>query len=346
MAPENFDVEIERLLKPISELTEGPSDNMYFMQDDGAFYFTEGYWHPNETVVGKTIYIPDPEGKTKIQGRRYKSLIKYEEDGEMVSISHPDQLKIIYQLYPDLPPEARELILTDYHIAFSMDKMAGYFDARNSLLYVMDRYPDIKESVETVIELFGVPLERLGVTGSSAMGRKGGDIDLIFFGTLEENMEVAHKIWGIIYSQPERQVIEYGKLWPLRLWVDGAEICTFYRYLDINDAPIRNCEVEVVKEEVEAYGTVAGHLHSLYTPLILNLENVYVDDNHYDNMDLIIYDGSVRGEFNRGIHLHIHGKLVNIIKDGKPTLMLDVVDGADIHQVKLRGGIAHFGHHH
>jgi len=346
MVTDNFDAVMDRLLKPISELTDGPCDNMYFMQDDGAFFFAEGYWHPDNTVIGKTIYTPNPEGTTNIQGRRYESLVKYEQDGEMVSVSHPDQIKRIYSLYPDLPPDSHELILTDYHIAFPRDKMAGYFDARRSLHYCMDRYSDIKKSVETVSELFEVPLDRLGVTGSSAMGRKGGDIDLIFFGTLEENMEVAHKIWGIIYSQPERQVIEYGKLWPLRLWVDGAEICTFYRYLDINDAPIRNCEVELVKEEVEAYGTVAGHLHSLYAPVLLNLEDVYVDDDHYDNMELIIYDGSVRGEFNRGIHLHIHGQLVNIIKDGKSTLMLNVDDGSDIHRVRLRGGIPHFEHHH
>ena len=346
MSADNFDLVMERLVKPISELTEGPSDNMFFMQDDGSFFFAEGYWHPDNTVIGKTIYIPNPEGKTKIQGRGYESLIKYEKDGEQISVSHPDQLKRIYHRYPDLPPDARELMLTEYHIAFPREKMEGYFDARMSLQYDMDQYPDIKKAVETVSELFEVPMERLGITGSSAMGRKGADIDLIFFGTLEENMDVAQKIWGIIYSQPERQVIEYGKLWPLRVWVGGAEICTFYRYLDINNAPIRNCEAEVVKEEVEAYGTVAGHLHSLYTPLILNLENVYVDDDHYDNMDLIIYDGSVRGEFNRGIHLHIHGKLVNIIKDGKPTLMLDVVDGADIHRVRLRGGVPYFGHTH
>jgi hypothetical protein len=63
-------------------------------------------------------------------------------------------------------------------------------------------------------------------------------------------------------------------------------------------------------------------------------------------MDRIIYDGSVRGEFNRGICLHIHGRLVNIIKDGRRTLMLNVADGSDIHPAKLPKGVPHFGHHH
>ena len=96
MAADNFDLEMERLVKPVSELTEGPSDNMYFLQDDGSFFFAEGYWHPEKTVIGKTIYIPNPEGKTIIQGRGYESLIKYEKDGEQISVSHSDQLKRIY----------------------------------------------------------------------------------------------------------------------------------------------------------------------------------------------------------------------------------------------------------
>jgi len=340
-----FDKEMSCLLQPMDKLTDGPRDSMYFMQDDESFFFARGFWHPEGSVVGKTIYIPNPKGKTMIQGRPYESLVKVESDGEQVVVPYTEHLRRIYELYPELPPDAHELILTEYHVAFPRERLVGYFDHRISLAYSMDRYPGIKKAVETVSELFQVPLEKLGITGSSAMGRKGADIDLVFYGTPEENMEIAHKIWGIVYSQPERQVIEFGKMWSLRLWVEGAEICTFYEYQDINDAPIRDCEVELVKDRVEAYGRVAGHLHSLYTPLVLNLEDVYVDDDRYDNMDLIIYDGSVRGEFNRGLHLHLHGRLINIIKDGQKILMLDVVDGADIHRVKLREGIPHFEHH-
>jgi hypothetical protein len=66
---------------------------------------------------------------------------------------------------------------------------------------------------------------------------------------------------------------------------------------------------------------------------------VHIDGEEVDNVDLIICDGSVRGKFNEG--LHIRGRLVNIIKDGIKTLMLDVIDGFDITHEKFREGVLH-----
>lgn len=68
---------------------------------------------------------------------------------------------------------------------------------------------------------------------------------------------------------------------------------------------------------------------------------MHIDGEEVDNVDLIICDGSVRGEFNEGLHIHIRGRLVNIIKDGIKTLMLDVIDGFGITHEKFREGVLH-----
>jgi len=61
-------------------------------------------------------------------------------------------------------------------------------------------------------------------------------------------------------------VVEYGKFWPLKIYVDREEVCTFYVYRNLEDAPVRDCTVELVKEPVEVYGTVAENINSLFVP--------------------------------------------------------------------------------
>lgn len=338
-----FDEQIARIIQPMSDLTRGPLDTTYLLRKDGSFIYTEGYWHPDDKIIGKLIYYPDPEGTTDIHGRKYSSIIKEEQDGETIYISHPDQIEKLYRLFPDLPPDSHQLILAEYQVAFPRESFVGFFNVLKSLEYVMDKYPVVGDTVRKAGELLEVPMERLGITGSSALGRRGihSDIDLVFFGTPEENMRVAHKLWSIIYSRPERQVVEFGKFWPLKIYVDGQEVCTFYVYANLDDAPVRDCEVELVKDRVEVYGTVVDNSHSLYVPVVLKLGNVYIDGAKTDDIDLVIYDGAVRGEFKEGLRLHIRGRLVNITKGGRKKLTLAVVDGFNIELERFKAGVPH-----
>jgi len=265
-------------------------------------------------------------------------------DGRTQYVSHTDQIKKLYRLFPDLPPNSHKLILAEYQVGFPRDGFAGYFDDRKSLRYVMENYPAVAEIVQETSRQFEVPLDRLGITGSSALGRRGmhSDIDLVFFGTTHQNLETVRKLWSIIYSHPDRQVVEYGKFWPLKIYIKGMEVCTFYVYSDLSEVPLREAELEPVRESVEAYGTVADNTHSLYVPVVLRLENVYLDGEKADDIDLIIYDGAVRGEFKVGLRLHIRGRLVNIIRAGIKTLTLSVVDGFNIELERFKAGVPRF----
>ncbi len=338
---DRFDEVIGEILSPMSDLKKGPLDTTYLMRKDGSFVYTEGYWHPPDAVVGKLIYYPDPEGEKEIHGRRYASIVKEMRDGKEAYVSHKDQIKKLYRLFPDLPPDSHHLILAEYQVAFPRDSFAGYFNDQASLRYVMEHFPRIKEVVEMTSDLFEVPMKHLGITGSSALGRQGNDIDLVFFGTPKENMKTVHKLWSIIYGQPERQVVEYGKFWPLKIYVDRAEVCTFYVYRNLLDAPVRDCSVELVKDPVEVYGTVADNRHSLYVPVVLGLENVYIDGKKTDDIQLVMYDGAMRGEFKEGLRLHIKGRLVNLVKKGVKTPAIAVVDGFDIELERFRTGVPH-----
>lgn len=332
---------MSEILRPMSELTMGPVDTMYLMRHDGSLVYTEGYWHPKDHVIGKLIYYPDPDGLKYIHGRRYSSIIKETNNGEETYVSHDDQIRKVYQLFPDLPPDSHKLILAEYQMAFPRSDFAGYFDDRASLRYVMNHFPRVAEVVRITSDLFEVPVERLGITGSSALGRQGGDIDLVFLGTPKENMETAQWLWSIVYSQPDKQVVEYGKFWPLKISIVGEEVCTFYVYRNLTDAPIRECSVELIKDAVEVFGTVIDNIHSLFVPVVLELENVFIDGEKSDNIRVIIYDGAVRGEFKRGLRLRIRGKLVDLIKDDKKETAVAVVDGFNIELERFRAGVPH-----
>jgi len=339
---DRFDEIVAELLQPISDLSTGPYDALYMLRKDGGLVYVEGYWHPEGKVIGKLIYYPDPQGRKLIHGRPYASIVKDEKDGEEIYVSHQDQIRRVYRLLPELPPTAHKLILAEYQVAFPLEDFAGFFDPRRALNYLRENFEDVDSAVRRTAEILEVPLDSLGITGSSAIGKKGGDIDLVFFGTPENNLATVRRLWGIVYSQPDKQVVEYGKFWPLKMYVDGEEICTFWDYADPTSAPIRDCRVELVKEEVEAYGTVADNLHSLYVPLVLGLENVYVDGDRTDPIRLVIYDGAVRGEFRKGLRLHIKGKLVKLIKPGgQSETVISVTDGFEITLEKFKAGVPH-----
>jgi len=339
---DRFDEIVLPLIEPISSLTTGPYDALYMLRKDGGLIYVEGYWHPEGKVIGKLIYYPDPRGSKLIHGRPYTSLVKDMQDGEEMYVSHEEQIKRVYRLLPDLPADANKLILAEYQVAFSLDEIEGYFDPRKALAYLMEQYDDVDAVVRKTAGILEVPLESLGITGSSALGKKGGDVDLVFFGTPEKNLSTVRKLWGIVYSQPDSQVVEYGKFWPLKMYVDGEEMCTFWGYDNPLNAPVRDCEVELVKDRILVYGTVADNLHSLYVPIVLGLENVYIDGEKTDPIRVVIYDGAVRGEFRKGLRLRIEGKLVNLVKpNGEKETVISVTDGFNITLEKFKAGIPH-----
>ncbi|HOO77202.1 MAG TPA: hypothetical protein PK636_01950 [bacterium] len=342
MSNDRFDQVVSELIQPMSALPDGPYDALYLLRKDGGLVYTEGYWHPGGKVIGKLIYYPDPHGRKNIHGRSYTSIVKDVRDGEEVYVSHEDQLCRVFRLLPDLPPDANRLILAEYQIAFPLEDFAGFFDPRRGLAYLMANHPDVDAVVRKTAEILEVSVADLGITGSSALGKKGGDIDLVFFNSPEKNMETVRRLWGIVYSQPDKQVVEYGKFWPLKMYVDGEEICTFWGYRSSASAPVRDCRVELLKDEVEVYGTVSDNLHSLYVPLVLGLENVYIDGEKTGPIRTVIYDGAVRGEFRKGLRLRIMGKLVNLIKDsGETETVVSVTDGFNITLERFKAGVPH-----
>jgi predicted nucleotidyltransferase len=303
---------IESYIVPMEKLETDIWDSTYFIRKDDSFVFCEGYCHPEGSLYGKIIYHPNPRGDTTIHGRPYECITKRIIDDEVVYVSHPDQIARQCEIDPSLkkarPPFAK------YELEFPLEDFAGYFDCRKSVCNAMERYPSIRKTARTLSEMLEIPFDRVGVTGSLAFGvydPNDEDFDVVFYGTVAENRRVVNKIYDLS-RDPSRQVIEFGKLWPIRFHNDGVLVCPFFVYSDQDEIPLRDCTIEVLKRKVYAEGRVCDDRHAIYMPSIVQMDNLSVDGDKSPPMPLIIYDGALRGDLREGDALRCMAMLVRV----------------------------------
>lgn len=305
---------IDDYIVPIGELKSDVWDSTYFMRGDDSFVFCEGYCHPEGSLYGKIIYYPKEPGNTSIHGRPYECITKRVVDDETIYVSHPDQITRQCELDPSLDRERPAY--ARYELEFPMRDFKGFFDCGNSLRVAMQRYPRIDQAARDTSEILGIPLERMGVTGSLAYGvydPDDEDFDVVFYGTVEENRRIVSKIYDLT-RDPARQVIEYGKLWPMRFFNNKVLVCPFFVYSDLNEIPLKDFSIEILKAEVAATGHVHDDRHAIYMPAILGLDNVVVDGEKCAPLPLIIYDGALRGDFKMGDKVKCDGMLVRVTR--------------------------------
>ena len=341
---DDWQVEIDKMIQPMDTIGPVVWDTTYLLKKTGAFTYTEGYFNPPGQFYGKIINYPDPNGDIPVHGRPYTSTTKAYKDGEHIMIPHDKQIEHHYVIDKTLPPATHEPIITKFHVLFDLKDFDGWFSDKHSRERVMVKFPEIGKDIEDVSKFMDIPMERLGVTGSLSYGRMDDDedIDLVFFGSPEQNIELAQKIWSMTYSDPNRKCMEYGKFWPIRFMHNGIIICTFFAYESLEDIPLTYCDVELIKESVRAQGTIKDNTHSIYMPLIMDLKDVSIDGKEVDDIPLIIYDGSIRGEFFNGERLKIEARLVRLKIYGKETLALVAVDSGQIEKEEIFTGIPTF----
>ncbi|MEA1926861.1 MAG: hypothetical protein U9N73_01540 [Candidatus Auribacterota bacterium] len=326
-----YDQIMDRFLRPLSELPDGRTgDALYFLRKDGSFIFSEGYCHPKGGIYGKIIYYPLKGGQIDVFGREYGCITKKLVDGENIYIGHPEQIRMHGEIDSSLDPDIPRPCFVEYEMPFSLSDCIGYFDPVHSLRACTEIYPWIEEGTRVAAEVLGVDWETLGLTGSLAYGRYeegDDDLDLVITGSVEENKRVYRTIRG--YSnQPEHRVIEFGRWWPMRMYEKGFLICPFFTYDKWETAPLRDFTVDIIREEVEATGTVVDDTHTNYMPPLLPLDDVKIDGEDATPLPLIIYDGALRGEFFNGDILKMKARLVQVnqYKESYEALLVTLWD--------------------
>jgi predicted nucleotidyltransferase len=309
---------LEDFLRPMPELKGRITDSLFFLRRDGSFVFSEGYCHPDRGFYGKIIYYPSPGGPVDIFGREYGCTTKRKVDGEMIYVSHPEQILRHAEIDPGLDPAAPRPVFVEYEMPFPLKDFIGFFDPHHSLARCADRYDWVKEGAHAASAALDVPWKNLGLTGSLAYGRYevgDDDLDLVIRGSLEENFRIYRKIRSLTL-QPERMVVEFGRWWPMRFYESHVLICPFFMYDRWESAPLRDFRVSVREENVPLEGVVGDDTHTIYMPSFLTLENVKGKGRSYPFLPLIIYDGALRGEYFRGDILQMNARLVEVSQNG------------------------------
>lgn len=328
---DRFDEIIDRFILPMDRL-ERVIDSSYFLRGNLSFVFAQGYYHPHGTLYGKLINYPDEGGILDIFGRRYGTTNKRLVDGELELIPIDEQLDIHFRVEPgleksdSLPPFAR------YHTRFRTDDCVGYFDHKHSLEVAQEIYPWMPETITQISDFLEIPVGNLGLTGSHAYGKadpEHDDVDLAIYGSLEDHGSIIRKLdeW---LKVDENRVFEFGRYWPMRFFLEGTLVCPFFIYDRREEIPLEDFEMELVKDGVSFSGHVCDDTHSIYLPVMVQLEDLKLDGEDADNMPLILYDSATRGEYRLGDTLAGDGKIVNVRTKEKEFAALLVTIGTAI----------------
>jgi hypothetical protein len=310
-----FDSVMSELMSPLGDLQGRISDSLYFLRKDGSFVYTHGYYHPTPgSFIGKIIHYPSPAGDDEIWGRRYAAIHKIWVDGEHKAIQNDIQYQQHFRIDPSLDPRVKPPLVARYVFEFPLKDFLGFFDPHQGLLWCREKYPLVKAWAEQTAELMDFPLEKMGVTGSLSYGRieeADMDFDVIFRGTLEENDRVREKLYALA-EQPGKKVFEFGRLWPIRIYWNDFLLCPFFVYQNWDAAPLADAQVKLVKEGIEGTAEVADDFHNSYLPIILGLRRVKIDGRPHEDIRLLSYDGSLRGDFRAGNRIWFQGRMLNV----------------------------------
>lgn len=330
---DRFDQVMQLYLLPVNKLSGSPVDSMYFLHKKGGLVYCEGYAHPPGGFYGALIKYQDPKGHIDIFGRKFNWTHRRYDKGELVIIPGDEQVQRMKEVYPELANRPPVPMFADHFCHFLFSEMQGFFDSKRSMELLCRENPRLKEVVDSLHGLLGVPRDRIGCSGSLAYGyyeEPLEDVDATFFGTVEQNFSVVLRIIDLLKREPEREVVELGKTWPLRFKHMGTLICPFFRYADPAEIPYREFTMELIAPSIALTGTISDGRHTPYLPAVLPLEDVKADGKGRGPIEVVIYDGAQRGEYLKGDRVWVKGRLVKVTKGGRTDEAALVTKPAEI----------------
>jgi len=318
-------------------------DTEFYIHRNGLLFHADGYAHPENSILGNPLYIPDKYGNKNIFGQPYRKLFLY--PGTNEPIPYKDRSQILHSIDPSLDQFDSNPWPFQYEQIIPISNFIGYISGRSvfekARKGLLGNNSEFLSDLENLGRCLSVDIESvpLSLTGILAFGNiaKYHDLDIVFCGSLSQNRNIADKIRQLIISEPKRRLHEGGKGWLIRWFnkngnIDGTIMCCFFRYGNTKDAPLQQFTVDVLEPNMQIEASVSDDAHALYTPTVLTLHDAYTISigNHSDNMrlpdgtKLIIYHTGSRGEFNIGDRIWAHGAFtyIRVINKEYPALLV------------------------
>lgn len=313
-------------------------DADFLLRNDGLIVNVEGWFHPPEHIIGEVLYMPSGNGEKKFFGQSYTKATLYPQSYNPVPYNkRGDVLKAFDS---SLDQRMTNPYFAKYKQILKKKEFVAHLSGEQAL-EVMLGNPTSKtgsffRDLENLRSLVNFPADmRLGLTGAPLLGKISSyhDVDVVFIGSLEQNLTIAKSMKQLAVSEPSRRLFEGGKAWSIRFFNDYQSImCCFFAYLKPEDAPLRQFSMKVIAEQVVIEGTVIDDTHTIYTPTLLALSEIKVLVGGHQISDLskdipiIIYHTAARGDCFCGDRVKASGALVSVNAEGKEFEAICVIE--------------------
>ncbi|HUB94027.1 MAG TPA: hypothetical protein VMB52_06000 [Verrucomicrobiae bacterium] len=302
-------------------------DAQLYIRRDGLIVNAEGWHHPEGRLVGEVIYAPDANGDREIFGKQFRKLSLYPGTYDPVPYAQRGALFGAYD--PALDQTAVNPHFAKYKQIFDRADFAAYLSGEEVFRRLIPRLAAegnmVIDDIASIDRILGLDLSSVGkgFTGAPSFGQLDQlhDLDIIFSGSLEENLAIAKAMRATVRDNPQRRLTEGGKGWNIRFFNDRKTlICSFFTYKNPEDAPLREFTMEVVEPDVVIEGAVFNDMHTMYTPTVLGIDRArlltagdrQIDAQINEPLQLIAYHTATRGECFEGDKVRARGALVQI----------------------------------
>jgi predicted nucleotidyltransferase len=139
---------------------------------EGLIFDVKGVCHPPDRVISFVRYIPDVEGERERDGKRYRKVYELGERFRFLGEQFPKYV------YTD-PVFHRELQGVRH------EDIAEVYKPEERLKEILESPRDeIEENVAGLIKVLGIPMEKMGVSGSVLVGLStvDSDLDIMVYG--------------------------------------------------------------------------------------------------------------------------------------------------------------------
>ena len=338
-------VAFQTLAVPITDVLQHSAvDATFYLHKAGLLVNAEGCNPPDGFLIGEILYAPDERGDKQIFGIPYKKVTLY--PGTHTPIPYPERGKRLAEINPCFDQGRTNPFFARYKQILPLSDFIAYFPSEKALWQMTNDKvlwsQEITEDLDHLNTLLGPAFSgvRKGLTGRLALGQASDyhDFDIVFWGSLQKNREIAERMRHLILNQSVGPCFEGGKDWQVRFFDARQKLmCCFFCYEEPGLAPLRNFDMSVMREDVTVEGRVTDDLHSMYTPTFLTIEDVRIMDGRAktslqrlcsdERITVVVYHTATRGECYSGDHILARGALVELqAGDNLSRLAVCVID--------------------
>jgi hypothetical protein len=303
--------------RPVSE-DEVYSPYSYYMRKDGTLIFCTGVLREGKQILilaepvrfPRIVEIETLARRESLFDFPFYSITKVCNEGSMENaqdVQKGEVLKII---------AASEGSIMDFRersyyggAVFLPSEMAFAFSPRQAWRKAVEIGNDkVKRTSEWVTSVSSITRDDLGMTGSGMFGiidADDEDVDMVYFGSLEQLLQIRFAIRDGVVNGRFRALEEFGKVWPLRVWLnEDIQQCPFFVLRDPSESFAYKAQIDITDQIAEIEFTVSDDRMNMISPIVLKTENVTIGGSAAPALPLVITNTFYRGDFYEGDRLH------------------------------------------